>query len=302
MNRQDWNLLFTGRTEIKMRVRCDSMHSLQSYADAKYEWETTDPWRGDTSGEKPLDDRRKHHMTIRIGDAGEVRCKLYRTDVVVYWPNGEIELCPYNTGSTNEFANTLLPNGAKVDFVKGVVLLNFRGWWEPDENTRVYRCNDNFRIKKTGDLWVLAEDQKILQWKRPTVNRARAKIALAKYDFARLQAWVIGFDGLRLADLEKGDEVSRITEWDLPEFMRAGPHEWKDYAWRVGVKSSGWGREAPSRWNGWKGDTAVSPQIEHIRMLIYRMEKVVDVLKLDYLTSWKEMRSLLKTQQKFSWA
>jgi hypothetical protein len=275
------------------------MHSLQSYADAKYEWETTDPWRKDTSGEKPIDDRRKHHMTIRIGDAGEVRCKLYRTDVVTYYPNGIIELEPYNTGSTNEFANRLLPNGVKVDFVKGVVMLNFRGYWEPDENTRVYRCNDNFRVKKVGDLWSLAEDQKILQWEKPTVNRARAKVALAKYDFARLQAWVIGYDGLRLADLEKGDEVSRITEWDLPEFMRAGPSEWINYAWRRGVKE-GWGRDT-GRW-GSKGETTLTPQLEHIRMMIYRMENVVDVAKLDYLSSWKEITSIEKMQKKFSWA
>ena len=275
-----------------MRVRCDSMHTLSSFADAKYEWETTKPWRGDTSGEKLLDGRAKHHMTIRIGNEGEVRCKLYRTDVVTYHADGVIELEPYNTGSTNEFANTLLPSGVRVDFVKGVVMLNCSSYWEPGKDTRIYRCYDNFRIRKVDDLWALAEGQEILPWERPTVDREKAKVALKKYNFSRLQAWVIGYDAMNGGKVTDGYDVSRLGEYELTEFMEAGPTEWLSAKWRTKA-SAGWGRD--------RDTTTISPQIEHIRELIYRRENVVHLAKVDYLTSPKEMLNFLSRQKKYRW-
>ena len=271
------------------------MHTLGSHADAKYDWETTEPWRGRDANERPLDGRRKGHMTIRIGNADQVICKLYRTDLVTYWPNGEIELVAYNTGSSNEFTNRLMPQGIRVDFNKGMVILNTLGWWENDKNTRVYQCNDRIKIRKTEveNLWVLAEGQKIELWKKPTVNRAKAKAALAKYDFARLQAWVTGYDAMRGGKTNEGDSPQQyLSRWNLLEFMQAGPAEWMGYAWRDRVLA-GWGRD--------RGETTISPQIEHIRMMIYQIEDVVENVEVPYLNSYKELDSLRKTQKKYSW-
>ena len=283
-----------------MRVRCDSMHSLQSYKDARYEWETTEPWKNGDFNERPLDGRRKKHMTIRIGAAEEVICKLYHTDVVTYYPDGIIELVSYSTGSTDEFANTLLPSGIRTSFTKNMVLLNGQGWWTSGPATRVYQTNRHFRVKQNPDgMWVPVEGQEIEPFEKLVVNRKRAKEALAKYNFADFQAWVIGYDGMNQKDSLEGRGLNYLMrDMSLVDFMAGGPAVWLEYQWRRDMEP-GWGR---TRWGIRNmADTCVQPQIEHIRKLIYRAERCIDKVEVPYFTSWEEWLNAEKTKKAYPW-
>lgn len=287
---------FAGRQEIKVRVRCDSISTLSSYKDARYEWETTKPWKNAADqNERPLDSRAKHHMTIRLGSEEEVICALYRTDIVTYWPDGSIEIHPYSTSSTDGFANAILPFGIRTQFTRNVIYLNGNGW-QDSERVRVYQANYHFTVVKgADDLWVPKEGQKAEPFVKYVVNRKRAKEALAKYDFARFQAWVIGYCGMNEKDSMQGYAIENERYLDLKKFMAAGPAEWLDWRWRRNSEP-GWGR---SSW-GSDRETTITPQIEYIRMMIYRAEHCVDKVELPYLHSWKELDAIKKSE-KMQW-
>ena len=117
--------------------------------------------RGLLKGEKPLGAMRRYTRALIRMDDDVVVCSYYNSDVVKYFPSGEIhlDLCGHNTNSTREFIDNtagmyasvirgkaylrLLINGKEEMFLfpeKGALVVKDRRVMNPQPQT-VYRVN-----------------------------------------------------------------------------------------------------------------------------------------------------------------
>lgn len=83
--------------------------AINNYGEAKRIFERIPPWRGCGEHERPIAKRRdKHKMIVRLNN-DDIACRLYNTDVVTYHKDDTISIRRYDTASTVEFANAVLP-------------------------------------------------------------------------------------------------------------------------------------------------------------------------------------------------
>lgn len=82
------------------------------YAQAVKWFDDTPPIRGKgrNAGVKPLGHRNRVHFQIHKRDGDAIACRLYDTDVVTYYPNGDIVVKPlgYTTMTTANFISDVL--------------------------------------------------------------------------------------------------------------------------------------------------------------------------------------------------
>lgn len=91
-------------------ISTDGIPTLNTFAEAQRYFDSIKPWRGSNNEEsRPLTGRRDKHKMIVRRNNGDIACRLYNTDVVVYHRDGDISIKRYDTHSTVEFANRLLP-------------------------------------------------------------------------------------------------------------------------------------------------------------------------------------------------
>ena len=78
---------------------------LLDYAEAVAHEASIKPIRNRSPEIKPIGDRRNQHKIIRKNPDGSIACRLYRTDVVTFHPDGRIEVRwgGYVTQTTRSF-------------------------------------------------------------------------------------------------------------------------------------------------------------------------------------------------------
>lgn len=83
---------------------------LLDYAEAVAHEASIKPIRNRSPETKPIGDRRNQHKTIRKNSDGSIACRLYRTDVVTFHPDGRIEVRwdGFVTQTTSSFISQLL--------------------------------------------------------------------------------------------------------------------------------------------------------------------------------------------------
>jgi hypothetical protein len=102
--------------------------TLRSHSQAQAYITKTKPVR--TSGNVPLRaDRRGHReFYIHTLPSGAIACRLYRTDVVIYYPDNTIRLDTiYASQSTNAFANALTPHAVSCYMERGQPVVRVAG-------------------------------------------------------------------------------------------------------------------------------------------------------------------------------
>ena len=101
-----------------MTYRNSGIRRLTNYAQAKEWYEAVEPIRGKGSnaGVKPLGHRNRPHFQILKGADDEIKCKLYQTDVVTFFPDGRIFIkdARYITQTTANFIQDVLGIRAAV--------------------------------------------------------------------------------------------------------------------------------------------------------------------------------------------
>lgn len=85
---------------------------IRNYAQALDWYNHTPPIKGNgvNAGIRPLGDRNKPEMQIIKGEHNEIKCRLYLTDVIIFYPNGSIivDVDGYHTNSTATFISYVL--------------------------------------------------------------------------------------------------------------------------------------------------------------------------------------------------
>lgn len=184
-----------------MQYRPSKLICLRNYSEALKRYEKTDPWRNASDPTiRPLESRRKHHVTIRKLNDGSIACRLYRTDVVTYHPDDSITIQPYNSNSTNSFANALLPAPLAVNFTSSAGWLICLGQRD-DNGIDLYNCfdGDSIRIRPTEtSIWQACEGPSAFKpFTKYLVNRQRAKALLGEYQWTAFTHFNQAYQAMR---------------------------------------------------------------------------------------------------------
>jgi len=189
-----------------MGDRAASMPSISSYAAAERILETHKSIRGRPDC-IPLGRgyyRKFNYMSIHRCFASDgIACRLYRTDCVTFYPDGEIGIEPFSSKTTNDFVNTILrDHNIVADFNKEVYSLFWlRGWNDltGQSEWRGYDIGRDFRFKPDPEhprchIAVSGYGHNAFEYERTI--RSETRKALAKTKFHDFNLWVTAARGL----------------------------------------------------------------------------------------------------------
>lgn len=152
---------------------------INTYADALrfHDKASQKPWRN--GGEDfPFPGKRVRQYGVRKLADGSIAFRYHSTDVVTWHPDDSCTLDPWNSQSTQAFANHLLPR--HVYTTSQCSKLVTGGW----QDGWVYPLSGKVRIGGPDDAIITGARFAIER-----VNRKRAKVALARTRYAEYREW-----------------------------------------------------------------------------------------------------------------
>ena len=261
-----------------------------------------------------------------VGREPSVAFRYHSTNVVVYHPDGSIELGPYASPSTDNFAARLTPTDMVTYFNRGqranghmlVKLSNVRGqgaqWWG-STNARIYALSDSVgdegRRFKRDDNGVLQPMPGAVQpFTVPRVDTRRSREALGDAGFYDFQHW------LRATWAMHGSVAIRKSEWgetrapqiverllDRGQWMNfveseAFHVECARYTWSRGA----WGRE-PMRMDDFPrySRACIAKTLLMVRLAVYETHKTVLKGEREYCENLREVNSIEALASKYDW-
>lgn len=122
--------------------RNSGIHKLHDYKAALEWFERVKPIRGSgaNAGVKPLGHRDRPHFQILKGEAGEIKCRCYNTDVVTFHPDGIVHInnAGWNTMTTANFIYDVVRIGSVIS--DNDLQVSIGGGW--------YRVKSGIKIKR----------------------------------------------------------------------------------------------------------------------------------------------------------
>lgn len=240
-----------------------------SYEQAVQKHDSIAPIRGRSTDVRPVAQRRNDNFTIRRLDDGSIVIRLYSTDIVVYRPDGTIELEPYSSKLTNE-AVTHIFRGAirpQYDNAAGPVL------WVKSKG---YRIPSMAVLDK--DLNLIAGSEPFIKF---SVDRSKAKAAITASGLNQFALWLK--TQLRLGiDPRQGDmwmsqythvSTAAIRSLDQPELYGDIAHRMSRYA---------------------DPDT----QLGQMRLAVYKCQDCIVETKLPYVEDWRDLNAVVSSQRR----
>jgi len=249
--------------------------SILSYEAALQRHNSIAPIRGRSTDVRPVAQRRNDNFTIRLDPKDQsVAVRLYQTDIIVYRPDGTIELEPYASRLTDDAVSCILRGGVtpQYDSPVGPVL-----WAKaPDSNgfKRGYRI---------PDFAVLDKDFRLIAGAKPftkfTVDRKLSKAACRDSGFDQFALWFktqlrLGFDP-RQGGRWSGLHVSDATVRSLDE-----PDRYADIV-----------REWPSHANP-------ADQLSALRQCVVKYHGAVTETELPYVSDWRGLTSVVSSKRR----
>src|SRR5258707_5287929 len=116
-------------------------------------------------------------MTVRnIG--GSVIFRLYHTDVITYHEDRTIDVIPYASQTTHNFAHHLLPSGIIPIFTKSCGPILAFGDWEHWKQNKCYLISIRTTLALKDIQWCITSDTE--KFTRTLLDKKKARKALAK--------------------------------------------------------------------------------------------------------------------------
>lgn len=270
-------------------VDTSNMKKPRDYNAALKVWSETKPWRGYTNehDERPLDaNRSKKNFSIRKKSDGAIACRLYRTDVVTFCPDGSIDIQPYPSSATNRFAGHLLPSGVAAGFTDKAHVLWFGhgNRWDAESGMRGYQLS-SARPTKIVQQWADSGDWSISPTTPPVPFEkyligpgARAALKAAGYEDFR--AWLRAARGLGgEGNDEEPSVVQRRIDEDRLAFL-ATRERWTEVL-----------ALHPNEDDG---------MLQAMRKAIYTRGGHVLMVEVPYVTTWKDVIAI-HNSRKLQW-
>ena len=176
---------------------------IRSYHEAVRHYEDVKPIKGNgvNAGVRPLGSRKKPYMQIIAMEGGAMACRLYKTDVITFWPDNRItfDTGGHNTNTTANFIAQLLGRPCSK-FDNRLVLHVAKG---------EYTVDSNLELKNEGWLEVVKCTPDVVH----TIDRKAMNEARKKYtEFGK---YLAGAVKLNDGELKRGDTVAALKN-DLP--------------------------------------------------------------------------------------
>ncbi len=125
--------------------RNSGIHRIYNYADALERYNNVEPIRGSgvNAGMKPLGHRSRTQFQILKGTEGEIKCRLYDTDVVTFYPDDIVKItdAEYTTQTTANFIDDVLGIRGRVS--DHDIVLSIHG--------NQYRLSGGMVLKRNGE-------------------------------------------------------------------------------------------------------------------------------------------------------
>lgn len=273
-------------------INMDDAPLVADYSAALRAWTESKPWRVTSrwvkdDAERPIcPNLRKHKYKsiVKIGEA--IAFRLHRTDVITYYPDGCIQIDPYRSTMTDEFARRFLPHGLRTHFPQDMICVTRKD--DPWANGRLYLARNALHLRPSGGAYAW-EVENPEPWTRKHVDRAKARELYESYGYNLFRDAGPTFFGIQ-GDMGRGLYLPR-GDPDWMEALKAGPSAWDAFIY-TGALHRGWW--SPSR-------KVFDPNppftfntiLAKIRRKICLREKAYTVEKLPYVVGygrWRQMR------------
>jgi len=216
-----------------MQIRLNDTPRLDSYAQALAVWDKIAPWRGaHDENERPLDSRKKHHVTIRKAKFGErdaIACTLYATDCVIFYEDGQIDLDgSYNSVSTRTFINTI-SNTHGMMVGSNAVYISYA-------DQRVYRPSNGCITLQKDVVWHRVDPDSVKPFVSKKINRKVAKRIVDQTEYAAFRTFGLAYAGT----MPKQKHWGRLRLYfprhiDIETALAGGVSEWRELIDGAGV-------------------------------------------------------------------
>lgn len=163
-------------------IRCN-FDPIRSYAQALKVWKKAVIFTKDNHPRFPrgLVDKRKKHLTIELTEAEDFVLRLYTHPVVAWHKDNSVTIySPRATRSTSKFATHCTPHGMYVSAWNDTCLC-------ASIDGRTYKIKNQITFRERDGTW--KADQITSPWSVRSVNRERAKQALAEVGYAEFRLW-----------------------------------------------------------------------------------------------------------------
>lgn len=154
--------------------RNSGIHRLRDYKHAKEWYEATPPIRGTgrNAGMKPLGHRNRTHFQILKGTEGEIKCRLYDTDVVTFYPDGTIKIINdnYTTQTTANFIVDVLGISAAVRDHDIVISIHGKSYRLGDGITMVRDEQNLLKVLQVAKAYTHTVDRKVMKQLRAGIK------------------------------------------------------------------------------------------------------------------------------------
>ena len=133
-------------------INTHNMPSLRSFHDAESFWNKAVAWKNRDQSWRPLDDRRMDHKRLVKNSHGGFECTLYRTPLVIYYPD-TVEVQLHHSNSSSMFIWRVAPKGLSLTSQNGM------RFWEVNtpDGVRYYTSSrDGLEFSAQGNnIWQL---------------------------------------------------------------------------------------------------------------------------------------------------
>ena len=238
-----------------------------SYEDAVQKHDSIAPIRGRSTDVRPLAKRRNDNLTIRRLHDSSIAVRLYHTDIVVYRPDGTIELEPYGSMLTNDAVRTILGRAVTPQYTHpaGPVL------WVKSKG---YRIPDHAVLDK--DLNLISGSAPFTLYR---VDKTKARQAAQTSGFNQFSLWLktqlrIGIDprqGARWGGLDI--TTSMVRSLDEPDRYGDIVRDWPAYQ-------------------------HINDQLLRLRREVYRYYDCITEAELPFVEDWRELQSVRSSQMR----
>lgn len=207
--------------------------TLHTYEGALFRWERTAPWRGKKGehDERPLStNRRAKHKTIRKLNDGSIACRLYGTDLVIYRPDGSIQINPYDSKSSRLFVSAIAPCAWRLARIGSMLFYNL-GYagpaGAPVKYIQVAAGKDNtVTFTRASDgVWHI-DPSHLVDTTISKVNRKGINAVMARTRFSDFKAWALMSHAIYKIECQK--YVGRTPDNQIEPILAGGPAVWAE--------------------------------------------------------------------------
>lgn len=209
------------------------LHTIHTYEWALLRWRIVAPWRNKKGehDERPLStNRRAKHKTIRKLNDGSIACRLYDTDLVIYRPDGSIQINPYDTRSSRLFVSAIAPCAWRLARIGSSLFYNLGHAGPagaPVKYIQVVTGKDN-TVTFTRDsdgVWRI-DPSHLVDTTIVKVNRKGTNAVMRRTRFSEFEAWALMRHAIN--PIEHKRILDRTADNQIEPILAGGPAVWAE--------------------------------------------------------------------------